>query len=159
MIVCIAPTSNHFDDTHNTLLYAEHATKIKTTRNVVNVDRHVGPLPGRPDAGIDRRRSFMHWEINGHEHNNYAQMYVQKRMITTKIKHPPYPGRPQLPTLNSHCRIIFLYPSTLIIELQISTFNTRGQFLFTICSSALLASLSMCSSFSLDLSSIRTARP
>lgn len=45
MIVCIAPTSLHFDDTHNTLLYAERATKIKTkvvTRNVVNVDRHVG---------------------------------------------------------------------------------------------------------------------
>jgi kinesin family protein 18/19 len=45
MIVCIAPTSLHFDDTHNTLIYAERATKIKTrvvTRNVVNVDRHVG---------------------------------------------------------------------------------------------------------------------
>lgn len=45
MVVCIAPTSLHFDDTHNTLLYAERATKIKTkvvTRNVVNVDRHVG---------------------------------------------------------------------------------------------------------------------
>ncbi|KAH8982384.1 kinesin-domain-containing protein [Lactarius akahatsu] len=45
MIVCVAPTSIHFDDTHNTLIYAERATKIKTrvvTRNVVNVDRHVG---------------------------------------------------------------------------------------------------------------------
>lgn len=45
MAVCIAPTSQHFDDTHNTLLYAERATKIKTkvvTRNVVNVERHVG---------------------------------------------------------------------------------------------------------------------
>jgi len=45
MIVCIAPTSNHFDDTHNTLLYAERATKIKTevvTRNVINFDTHVG---------------------------------------------------------------------------------------------------------------------
>jgi kinesin family protein 18/19 len=45
MVVCISPTSNHFDDTHNTLIYAERATKIKTkvvTRNVVNVDRHVG---------------------------------------------------------------------------------------------------------------------
>lgn len=45
MVVCIAPTSMHFDDTHNTLVYAERATKIKTkvvTRNVVNVDRHVG---------------------------------------------------------------------------------------------------------------------
>jgi len=45
MIVCIAPTSNHFDDTHNTLVYAERATRIRTrvvTRNVLNVDRHVG---------------------------------------------------------------------------------------------------------------------
>ncbi|KAI0832467.1 kinesin-domain-containing protein [Trametes gibbosa] len=45
MIVCVAPTSAHFDDTHNTLIYAERATRIKTkviTRNVVNVDRHVG---------------------------------------------------------------------------------------------------------------------
>ncbi|EIW76156.1 kinesin-domain-containing protein [Coniophora puteana RWD-64-598 SS2] len=45
MVVCVAPTSAHFDDTHNTLVYAERATKIKTkvvTRNVVNVDRHVG---------------------------------------------------------------------------------------------------------------------
>ena len=30
MIVCVAPTSLHFDDTHNTLIYAERATKIKT---------------------------------------------------------------------------------------------------------------------------------
>ncbi|KAI0759930.1 P-loop containing nucleoside triphosphate hydrolase protein [Irpex lacteus] len=45
MIVCVAPTSAHFDDTHNTLIYAERATKIKTkviTRNVVDVNRHVG---------------------------------------------------------------------------------------------------------------------
>ncbi|KAH8118349.1 kinesin-domain-containing protein [Phellopilus nigrolimitatus] len=45
MIVCVAGASNHFDDTHNTLLYADRASKIKTkvvTRNVVNVDRHVG---------------------------------------------------------------------------------------------------------------------
>ncbi|CAK5262965.1 unnamed protein product [Mycena citricolor] len=45
MIVCIAPTSAHFEDTHNTLVYADRATKIKTkvvTRNVLNVDRHVG---------------------------------------------------------------------------------------------------------------------
>jgi kinesin family protein 18/19 len=45
MIVCVAPTSLHFEDTHNTLIYAERATKIKTrvvTRNVVNVNRHVG---------------------------------------------------------------------------------------------------------------------
>ncbi|KAF9008749.1 P-loop containing nucleoside triphosphate hydrolase protein [Cyathus striatus] len=37
MIVCVAPTSSHFDDTHNTLI----KTRV-VTRNVVNVDRHVG---------------------------------------------------------------------------------------------------------------------
>src|SRR5258705_11021200 len=45
MIVCVAPTSNHFDDTHNTLLYAERAIKIKTeivTHNVINFNMHVG---------------------------------------------------------------------------------------------------------------------
>jgi kinesin family member 18/19 len=45
MIVCVAPTSLHFEDTHNALIYAERATKIKTkvvTRNVLNVNRHVG---------------------------------------------------------------------------------------------------------------------
>ncbi|KIJ56657.1 hypothetical protein M422DRAFT_22805 [Sphaerobolus stellatus SS14] len=45
MIVCVAPASNHFDDTHNTLVYAERAKKIKTktvTANYINVDRHVG---------------------------------------------------------------------------------------------------------------------
>lgn len=77
MIVCIAPTSAHFDDTHNTLVYAERATKIKTkvvTRNVVNVDRHVGQyveainrlnievaelkarLAGKRDAEAERER-------------------------------------------------------------------------------------------------------
>ena len=35
MIVCVAPTSNHYDDTHNTLLYADRATKIKTDRKSV----------------------------------------------------------------------------------------------------------------------------
>src|ERR1700761_1932385 len=45
MIVCVAPTSLHFEDTQNALIYAERATKIKTkvvTRNVLNVNRHVG---------------------------------------------------------------------------------------------------------------------
>ncbi|KAG8960479.1 kinesin-like protein Klp5 [Tulasnella sp. 419] len=43
MIVCVAPTSAHFEDTHNTLKYANRAKNIKTkvSRNFVNVDRHV----------------------------------------------------------------------------------------------------------------------
>lgn len=44
MIVCVAPASNHYDDTQNTLKYANRAKDIKTkvTRNFLNVDRHVG---------------------------------------------------------------------------------------------------------------------
>ncbi|PSR77148.1 kinesin [Coniella lustricola] len=43
MIVCVSPSSEHFDETQNTLRYANRAKNIQTkvTRNVFNVDRHV----------------------------------------------------------------------------------------------------------------------
>lgn len=43
MIVCISPSSEHFDETQNTLRYANRAKNIQTkvTRNVFNVNRHV----------------------------------------------------------------------------------------------------------------------
>lgn len=43
MIVCVSPSSAHYDETHNTLQYANRAKEIKTkaVRNVVSVDRHV----------------------------------------------------------------------------------------------------------------------
>ncbi|KZT62930.1 kinesin-domain-containing protein [Calocera cornea HHB12733] len=43
MIVCVAPTSAHYDDTQNTLKYANRAKEIKTkvSKNLINVDRHV----------------------------------------------------------------------------------------------------------------------
>lgn len=43
MIVCISPSSQHFDETQNTLRYANLAKNIQTkvTRNVYNVNRHV----------------------------------------------------------------------------------------------------------------------
>ncbi|KAG8533664.1 uncharacterized protein KY384_001405 [Bacidia gigantensis] len=43
MIVCISPSSVHFDETQNTLRYANRAKNIQTkvTRNVYNVNRHV----------------------------------------------------------------------------------------------------------------------
>ena len=43
MIVCISPSSAHFDETQNTLRYANRAKNIQTkvTRNVYNVNRHV----------------------------------------------------------------------------------------------------------------------
>ncbi|KIX04475.1 uncharacterized protein Z518_05345 [Rhinocladiella mackenziei CBS 650.93] len=43
MIVCVSPSSAHFDETQNTLRYANRAKNIQTkvTRNVYNVNRHV----------------------------------------------------------------------------------------------------------------------
>lgn len=44
MIVCISPLSQHYDETLNTLKYANRAKEIKTKliRNQHNLDRHVG---------------------------------------------------------------------------------------------------------------------
>lgn len=44
MIVCISPLSQHYDETLNTLKYADRAKQIKTKlhRNQHNLDRHVG---------------------------------------------------------------------------------------------------------------------
>ncbi|KAF3985634.1 hypothetical protein FT663_04964 [Candidozyma haemuli var. vulneris] len=44
MIVCVSPSSQHYDETLNTLKYANRAKEIKTKliRNRQNLDRHVG---------------------------------------------------------------------------------------------------------------------
>lgn len=44
MIVCVSPLSQHYDETLNTLKYADRAKEIKTKliRNRHNLDRHVG---------------------------------------------------------------------------------------------------------------------
>ena len=44
MIVCVSPLSQHYDETLNTLKYADRAKEIKTkvVRNQQNLDRHVG---------------------------------------------------------------------------------------------------------------------
>jgi len=43
MIANIAPSSSNYEDTHNTLKYANRAKNIKTNvqRNVLNVEYHV----------------------------------------------------------------------------------------------------------------------
>lgn len=43
MIVCVSPSSSHYDETHNTLKYANQAKNIRTkiSQNLINVDRHV----------------------------------------------------------------------------------------------------------------------
>jgi len=43
MVACISPYSGTYEDTHNTLEYANRAKNIKTKlqRNVVNVSHHI----------------------------------------------------------------------------------------------------------------------
>src|SRR5271170_328064 len=43
MIVCISPSSLHYDETHNTLKYGNRAKEIKTkvSRNTLHFDLHV----------------------------------------------------------------------------------------------------------------------
>ena len=43
MVVCVSPSSAHYDETHNSLKYGNRAKEIKTkvSKNLMNVDRHV----------------------------------------------------------------------------------------------------------------------
>ncbi|KAK0962699.1 tubulin-dependent ATPase kip3 [Friedmanniomyces endolithicus] len=56
MIVCVSPSSQHFDETQNTLRYANRAKNIqtKTVRNVYNVDRHVKDYLKKIDEQMNR---------------------------------------------------------------------------------------------------------
>jgi kinesin family protein 18/19 len=44
MVANLSPSSTNYDDTHNTLMYANRAKKIKNKaeRNVLNVSYHIG---------------------------------------------------------------------------------------------------------------------
>lgn len=56
MIVCVSPSSAHFDETQNTLRYANRAKNIQTksVRNVYNVDRHVKDYLKKIDEQMNR---------------------------------------------------------------------------------------------------------
>ncbi|KAI7539201.1 kinesin-domain-containing protein [Hortaea werneckii] len=56
MIVCVSPSSQHFDETQNTLRYANRAKNIQTksVRNVYNVDRHVKDYLKKIDEQMSR---------------------------------------------------------------------------------------------------------
>jgi kinesin family protein 18/19 len=56
MIVCVSPSSQHYDETQNTLRYANRAKNIQTksVRNVYNVDRHVKDYLKKIDEQMNR---------------------------------------------------------------------------------------------------------
>ncbi|KAL8970793.1 MAG: hypothetical protein Q9183_001357 [Haloplaca sp. 2 TL-2023] len=76
MIVCISPSSQHFEETQNTLRYANRAKNIQTkvTRNVYNVNRHVKDFLVK----IDEQMAMIN-ELKEQQKNAESVAYVKFR--------------------------------------------------------------------------------
>ncbi|PSN65146.1 kinesin family protein-like protein [Corynespora cassiicola Philippines] len=74
MIVCVSPSSAHFDETQNTLRYANRAKNIQTkvTRNVFNVNRHVKDYLKK----IDEQRQLIE-ELMKKQKDNEGSAFVK----------------------------------------------------------------------------------
>ncbi|KAI5288287.1 kinesin-like protein Klp5 [Ascosphaera aggregata] len=81
MIVCVSPSSQHFDETQNTLRYANRAKNIQTkvTRNVYNVDRHVKDFLVK----IDEQRALID-ELRAQQKQAEKHMFAKFRKLTEK---------------------------------------------------------------------------
>ena len=87
MIVCVSPSSQHFDETQNTLRYANRAKNIQTkvTRNVYNVNRHVKDFLVK----IDEQMALINeLKLQQRDHEGVAfakfQRQAEKREVITK---------------------------------------------------------------------------
>ena len=82
MIVCVSPSSQHFDETQNTLRYANRAKNIQTkvTRNVFNVNRHVKDFLVK----IDEQMNLIN-ELKAQQ-KNYEQVAFAKFKKQTEKK-------------------------------------------------------------------------
>ena len=81
MIVCVSPSSQHFDETQNTLRYANRAKNIQTkvTRNVYNVNRHVKDFLIK----IDEQMALIN-ELKAQQKDYEAVAFVKFRKQTEK---------------------------------------------------------------------------
>lgn len=81
MIVCVSPSSVHFDETQNTLRYANRAKNIQTkvTRNVFNVNRHVKDFLVK----IDEQMALIN-ELKAQQKDSEALAFVKFRKQTEK---------------------------------------------------------------------------
>lgn len=81
MIVCVSPSSAHFDETQNTLRYANRAKNIQTkvTRNVYNVNRHVKDFLKK----IDEQMALIN-ELKQQQKDHEASAYVKFRKTAEK---------------------------------------------------------------------------
>src|ERR1700753_339368 len=83
MIVCVSPSSSHFDETKNTLRYANRAKNIQTkvTRNVYNVNRHVKDYVKK----IDEQRALID-ELKTREKDYETVAFVKFRKQLDKCE-------------------------------------------------------------------------
>jgi len=74
MIVCVSPSSQHFDETQNTLRYANRAKNIQTkvTRNTYNVSRHVKDFLVKIDEQMAMIRHLQD------QQKDYERLAIQK---------------------------------------------------------------------------------
>lgn len=81
MIVCVSPSSQHFDETQNTLRYANRAKNIQTkvTRNVYNVNRHVKDFLVK----IDEQMILIN-ELKAQQKDNDAMAFAKFRKQSEK---------------------------------------------------------------------------
>ncbi|KAF2010549.1 kinesin family protein-like protein [Aaosphaeria arxii CBS 175.79] len=81
MIVCVSPSSAHFDETQNTLRYANRAKNIQTkvTKNVFNVNRHVKDYLKK----IDEQRQLID-ELMKKQKDNDASAFIKFQKQTEK---------------------------------------------------------------------------
>ncbi|CAG8981008.1 hypothetical protein HYALB_00013826 [Hymenoscyphus albidus] len=81
MIVCVSPSSAHFDETQNTLRYANRAKNIQTkvTRNIYNVNRHVKDFLVK----IDEQRALIN-ELQAQQKDGEAAAYVKFKKQSEK---------------------------------------------------------------------------
>ncbi|KAF2418683.1 kinesin-domain-containing protein [Tothia fuscella] len=81
MIVCVSPSSAHFDETQNTLRYANRAKNIQTkvTRNVYNVNRHVKDFLKK----IDEQMAMIN-ELKAQQKDSEGVAFVKFRKQTEK---------------------------------------------------------------------------
>ena len=87
MIVCVSPSSQHFDETQNTLRYANRAKNIQTkvTRNVYNVNRHVKDFLVKIDEQMALIKELQQQQKD-HEGVAFAkfQRQAEKRDVITR---------------------------------------------------------------------------
>ncbi|EEB07251.1 kinesin-like protein Klp6 [Schizosaccharomyces japonicus yFS275] len=88
MIVCVSPSSEHYEETHNTLKYGNRAKNIKTktTQNVLNVDLHINQYVS-VIQDLRQRVAFLHEKLAQKTQNSAASKdYIKAKMFETKMK-------------------------------------------------------------------------